>query len=693
MTSYELKSHISNSTDSEVGSFWYDPDGPLGSSLMMLGARTVAVDDAGCVQAILFPPEPEGARADQIGRNYIDDVAQRMGLERRSGLTSRTPADSQDLVDRLHQVIADGGSVDIPPSVWDGVVTGLSIRVRHRVDENGHIAGRMVVEIPVSTMATEAANEAFESHRQAVLDALLSTSPYRIWWKDQRSAYLGCNRVFAQNAGLESPDDIVGKNDFDFPWAETGAAKMREDDQEVLRNGTPKLEFRETLVQAESTIEVSASKVPLVDSAGEVLGVLGMFCDITDQVMTQRALDDERARMAQIVETIPFAVAWKDRDHRYVGCNEIFASQAGLGSQDDIVGLRAEDLSDVRPTAASLECDEQLMATGQELLHERVSIADDRGQQRTFDVSRVPLRNADGDVTGLLILAIDHSERTMLESQLSDVSKMEAIGQLASGVAHEINTPIQFVGDNVGFLKSTFDEIMPMLTMAESMAKAAKAGEPVDDVATDLLQEFRNADLEFLVDEIPKAIEQSVEGIGRVTKIVRGLKEFAHPGADEPEPSDLNHTIESTVAVAANEWKYVADVEFDLRADLPTVSCMPTKLAQALLIIIVNAAQAIGEANKGTNDRGRIEIASDVVDGQCEIRITDDGPGMTEAVRSRIFEPFFTTKDVGVGSGQGLSIAQRIVVSDHGGSLGVRTAPGRGTTFVLRIPFEAKQVG
>jgi signal transduction histidine kinase len=195
------------------------------------------------------------------------------------------------------------------------------------------------------------------------------------------------------------------------------------------------------------------------------------------------------------------------------------------------------------------------------------------------------------------------------------------------------------------------------------------------------------SDIEYLCNEIPNAIEQSLDGTERIAKIVGAMKEFSHPGVKEKQMVDMNRAIETTVTISKNEWKYVADVELDLDPTLPLVKCMAAEFNQVLLNIIVNAAQAIGAAKKGGTEKGTIKIITlQPKSGWCEIKVSDDGPGIQEEIRSRIFDPFFTTKEVGKGTGQGLAIARSIVVDKHGGTIRVETEPGAGTTFIIDIP-------
>ena len=281
-----------------------------------------------------------------------------------------------------------------------------------------------------------------------------------------------------------------------------------------------------------------------------------------------------------------------------------------------------------------------------------------------------------------------HEELKETQTQLLAAQKLEAIGSLAAGIAHEINTPIQYVGDNVRFLQESAAAVGTLLdTIAPLIEQAEDAGGH-SDLATQFRRVVEEVDLDFIREEVPMAIEQSLEGIDRVAEIVRAMKEFAHPGSSEKTPVDINRNIETTVAVAKNEWKYVADLTLDLDPGLPSVPALAGPLNQSLLIMVVNSAQAIGETiDAGAGERGAIAISTRLEENEAVIRITDDGPGIPERILDRIFDPFFTTKDVGKGSGQGLSIARSVIVDKHRGRLDVQTTEGTGTTFTIRLPL------
>jgi signal transduction histidine kinase len=195
-------------------------------------------------------------------------------------------------------------------------------------------------------------------------------------------------------------------------------------------------------------------------------------------------------------------------------------------------------------------------------------------------------------------------------------------------------------------------------------------------------------DLGYLLKEIPEAVEQALDGVTRVSTLVSAMKEFSHPDTKEMIPLDLNRAIQSTITVARNEWKYVADMETDLDPSLPPVSCLPGEFNQVILNLIVNAAQAIAEAAGGKgSEKGKIKVQTRHCPGEVEIRVADSGPGISEQIRSRIFDPFFTTKEIGKGTGQGLSIARSVIVKKHHGSIDFETVEGHGTTFIIHLPI------
>jgi len=310
------------------------------------------------------------------------------------------------------------------------------------------------------------------------------------------------------------------------------------------------------------------------------------------------------------------------------------------------------------------------------------------GKNGFLGITLNPIIGDNGDAVGVLLMGADITDRKHLESQLAQAQKLESIGQLAAGIAHEINTPTQYVGDNIRFLEDAFNELGEVLKSYQALLSAARKGQLTDEMIRQTEIAVVKADLPFLIEEIPEAIRQSLEGVERVSKIVRSMKEFSHPGMEEKTAIDINRALESTVTVARNEWKYVADLEMDLDPALPPVPCLPGELNQVFLNMIINAVHAIADViGDGSNGKGIIRITTRSQGDSVEIRISDTGSGIPEKIRFRIFDPFFTTKDAGKGTGQGLAISHSVIVEKHGGSLSFETEEGKGTTFIIRLPL------
>lgn len=276
----------------------------------------------------------------------------------------------------------------------------------------------------------------------------------------------------------------------------------------------------------------------------------------------------------------------------------------------------------------------------------------------------------------------DITDRKARDAEVHRESKLESLGRLSAGLAHEINTPIQYVGDNARFLADAFADLMSMVTLYRSLLDAGQA------MSWDQRQEtMREAEgrleVDYLQTEVPSAIDQTLQGIDRVATIVRAMKTFSHPGHTEHVPADLNEALTATVTVTRHQVSRVADLTLDL-GELPPVRCNIADLNQVFLNLIVNAADAVEE----TGRRGRVGVTSAVDGDQVVIRISDTGTGIPDHVRAKIFDPFFTTKDVGRGTGQGLPLARAVVREAHGGTLTVRSEPGAGSTFTVRLPID-----
>jgi len=274
-----------------------------------------------------------------------------------------------------------------------------------------------------------------------------------------------------------------------------------------------------------------------------------------------------------------------------------------------------------------------------------------------------------------------HEESKRLELELRSAQKLEAVGRLAAGIAHEINTPVQFITDNTRFLEGA---VQGLLKVMEAQRAALAGHPPPAPVAAALEALAAEVDLPYLLEQLPSTFSETLEGLRRVAGIVRAMKEFAHPDQKEMVATDLNRALQATLEVARNEYKYVAEVEVDF-GELPLVTCHAGDLNQVFLNVIVNAAHAIGDVMRRTQQKGVIRVQTALEEGSVRISIGDTGGGIPEEVRDRIFDPFFTTKEVGRGTGQGLAIARNIV-EQHKGSLRFDTETGQGTTFHVRLP-------
>ena len=267
---------------------------------------------------------------------------------------------------------------------------------------------------------------------------------------------------------------------------------------------------------------------------------------------------------------------------------------------------------------------------------------------------------------------IEAANKNLLQSE-----KLAAVGQLAAGIAHEINTPAQYVGDNINAISDFFSSMSKMLGFYRQLLSENSDSE----LKRHIQEQEKKEDLDYILEDAPLAIKQSLEGMAQIVRIVQAMKGFSHIGQSRTGNIDVNLALENTLLVTRSNYKYIADVETHF-ADLPSIECYPGELNQVFLNIIVNAAHAIEDSQKG---RGKITVSTNVIEGGIEVRISDTGTGIPESIRDKIFDPFFTTKDVGRGSGQGLNIAYRIIHEQHQGTLNVESELGVGTTFIIRL--------
>lgn len=271
----------------------------------------------------------------------------------------------------------------------------------------------------------------------------------------------------------------------------------------------------------------------------------------------------------------------------------------------------------------------------------------------------------------------DITETKTLAAQLLQAQKLEAIGQLASGIAHEINTPIQYIGDNLSALQANFSEILACQTKLYEIADS--------HFKTELDKLIEQHDLEFILEDSPKAIKQAKEGVERVAEIVKAMKSFSHLEVSQSkQQANLHDCLKNALTISRNSYKYIAEIDTEFADDVGYIECFPSELNQVFLNLIINAAHAIEEKQNGI---GLIKIKTRKIDNMIEISIQDNGAGIAPAIQEQVFNMFFTTKEVGKGTGQGLSLSHSIVVERHHGKLFFESTQGLGTTFFIQLPI------
>ncbi len=744
-------------------------------------------------------------------------------------------ADKQQLTDMLAELRRDGfiQRYEIDIRRKDGLVVPIELSVSLLFSDQGEVTGSVSVArdlslVKKSLVEARLANEelereiaqrrhAEESMRtsQQIIEGILNAIPVRVFWKDRNLVFLGCNTIFARDAGFSDPKDLVGKDDYQMVWREQ-AQSYRNDDRHVMQIGYSRLHIEETQTNPDGeTMTLLTSKVPLRNSEGEISGVLGTYMDITERKRAEDRLKDQMEFVTRLLETIPSPVFWKDPSGCYLGVNKAFEEFFGK-TRDEIIGRTVYDMGSSEIAEKFYKKDQELLQkpgiqtyewkvkkadeSEREVVFYKGTVSDtndkvagligvilditeskraeedarrahaeisqlvasipsiliglsgegrimwwnaaaeetfglrretvlgrpfrecrlhwqwekildtiDQSRQRHIQqrldevryvrpdgtegflgISVSPMGFGEDDRCGLILLARDITSRKHMESQLAQAQKLESIGQLAAGIAHEINTPIQYVGDNTRFLQDAFKDLQQLFDRYAEVPLAIKEGVSADEIFERMQEAAGEADFQYLAEEIPKAIQQTLEGIERVTKIVRAMKEFSHPGTEEKTRIDINRAIESTITVARNEWKYVADLVTDFDSELPLVPCLPSEFNQVILNMIINAVHAISDVvDPGTGEKGIIRIGTRRVSDGVEIRLSDNGSGIPEAIRSKIFDPFFTTKGVGKGTGQGLAISHSVIVDKHGGTIFIDSVVGKGTTFIIWLPISA----
>jgi PAS domain S-box-containing protein len=534
-------------------------------------------------------------------------------------------------------------------------------------------------------------------HERDLLQTLMNNLPDHIYFKDTRSRFIRINTAQARHLGLPRPEEAIGKSDEDFFPPGEAQSKL-EDERRMMATGQPILGLVEKSDTANETKWVSSTKVPVYGMDGKITGLVGISHDITRRKQAEEELERKTAFLEAQLNCSIDGILVVDETGKKVLQNrrltDLFkVPQAIVDSPED------EQLP--RWITETAKDPELFLAKARYLLSHPGEISADEIELKDgtiLDRYSAPMKGQGGQYYGRIWTFRDITERKRvelerqrMEVQLRQSQKLESIGQLAAGIAHEINTPTQYVGDNTRFIKDSFETVLKVLKCHEELLAAALQNTVTPELLARQQEVLAASDLDYLYQQIPAALNETLEGVGRVSKIVRAMKEFSHPGGRTKCLADLNRAIESTATVARNEWKYVAELKLELEPNLPVVPCFLGEFNQCILNLIINAAQAIGEVVKDhPGTKGLITVRTRTDGDQVEVQVTDTGTGIPEAVRPRIFEPFFTTKAIGKGTGQGLAMVYGSIVRQQGGTVTFETESGKGTTFSIRLPVNPK---
>jgi PAS domain S-box-containing protein len=485
-----------------------------------------------------------------------------------------------------------------------------------------------------------------------------------------------------------APSELIGKDGFctlhpdDWP---TVTKHM----QQTLRSESSGVLLVRRLHKSGAVLHFEARASLIRGLCGALDGIVVVSRGIDARLVAEQKLRQASAETELFLQSIPSILIGLDAKGHITRWNRSAAEVFGL-STDDVLG-RPIDNCGIQWLHPGMNA-EVARWLQTESSYRCEDMAYERGKSRHYAGFNV--RRIEGDASReprFILTGAEVTDRKALEEQLRQAQKLEAIGQLAAGIAHEINTPTQYVGDNTRFLQDSWGTIANLLQLSRNLRQQAEAGETAKELLEKFDQAVAESDLDYLLQEVPRAIEQSLDGVQRVAKIVRAMKDFSHPGSQEKRAVNINKAIESTVAVARHEWKYVATVVTEFQEDLPPVPCLIGEFNQVILNLIINAAHAIAAAGgEGQQEKGTITIRTRRQKEWAEIAVEDTGTGIPAEIGSRIFEPFFTTKPVGQGTGQGLALAHSVIVKLHQGQIWFESEVGRGTTFFLRLPLQAE---
>ena len=555
-----------------------------------------------------------------------------------------------------------------------------------------------------------------------LLSTLINTIPNPAYYKNTHGVFVDCNTAFAETILGAPRQDIVGQSVYEnskiIPRALNEICSKH--DEKLLNQ--PGLQAYETVIKCADGVkrDFLISRSTFTDHNGTVAGIVSVMLDLTDKNRAEKLLQDRTNELQKsneelqrqikkrkkakrtveeahheiehLISSLPTILIGLTRENEIIHWNAV-AEKVLEKAADDVMGLALNQCGLKWDWDKIADGIAKSFAEGSNVRVDNIHYRNADGEERYLGLTITPFNGGPNSILGLTIIGADITERIKFQAQLHQSQKMEAIGQLAAGIAHEINTPTQFVGDNTRFLQDSFDDLIEICGLYDELIKTAKSRSLSDELIQNFQKRLDELDIAYLEEEVPLSIQQTLKGIDRITNIVQAMKIFAHPGGVTKEPIDINKEIKKTITITRNEWKYVAQLVTDFDSTLPLVPCYRAEFNQVILNLIINAAHAIADLNGDhASEKGTITISSGRDGNWAEIRISDTGYGIPAEIRHRIFDLFFTTKEPGRGTGQGLAIAHSVIVEKHNGVLNLETEEGRGTTFVIRLPIDSDQL-
>ncbi|GEM_PF-1133938 len=411
--------------------------------------------------------------------------------------------------------------------------------------------------------------------------------------------------------------------------------------------------------------------------------------DVTEQKSAEHQLLESQQRLAGITENLYEGVLVINESGEVTFANPS-AARLFARESNDLVGKNADDIFklvfDGQPMAFLEGPIHKVISGGTVFQEDDSTFAVSGGENIPVAVGCAALTGSENTKSCVLSFR-DITEQKEAQQEVLQSMKLASVGGLAAGIAHEINTPVQYIGDNLRFIQDSIGDVQEAIDTFQNACGAVGSGAAVEDQINQVKTRLKELDLDYLLEELPSATEQSLNGVETISRIVLAMKEFAHPGQRDKAMADINKAIENTLTVSRNEWKHHAELETEFDENLSPVPCLVGEINQVLLNLVVNASHAIQDRHG--DDLGLIKIATHQDGDFVEIRVSDNGTGIPKQAQDKVFDQFFTTKEVGKGTGQGLSVSYDVIVNKHGGALSFETEEGQGTTFIIRLPINA----